>query len=341
MPDIIAVTRDEIQHSFPCAGASFVLDAAEEAGLYLPSVCRHGRCGTCWATVVSGRYELAPFEAKAAPAAPGAVLLCRCRPKEDMVVRLPYRDAQIGRRHVPERRATIAALSTVAGWTALTLQLAAEGEYGQAAAFTPGQFMELHIPGTPLWHGMAMANLPNDDGVLEFLLPPGGEPPVAAWLAQARRGTALVLRGPLGRFALDEASPRARLLVGGASGLVPLLAILRHLAGLRDRVRLHLIAVVDEPGQAVVARALAPLRGALPQLTVEYPAAATVPAVAAALAQLPAADVYACGPTTLLDAVAAAADAAALPAARRRSEPAPGTRAAEAGGAASPVLTGA
>lgn len=98
MPVIRAVTRDGVEHRFPCATSGFVLDAAEEAGLYLPSVCRHGRCGTCRAEALSGRFELAPYEAGALPEAKGAVLLCRCRPAEDMVVQLPCRDRQIGRR---------------------------------------------------------------------------------------------------------------------------------------------------------------------------------------------------------------------------------------------------
>lgn len=322
MPDIIAVTRDDIQHRFPCANVSFVLDAAEEAGLYLPSVCHHGRCGTCWATIVSGRYELAPFEAKAAPAAPNAVLLCRCRPQEDMVVHLPYRDAQIGRRHVPERRASIAALSTVeTGWTALSLQLVPEGEYGVAAEFYPGQYVELHIPGTEIWQAAAMANLPNDDGVLEFLLPPAPDLAAAGWLAGLKRGAQIFLRGPLGRFALDEASPRPRLFIGAGAGLAPLLAMLRQLAGQRDRTRMHFIFEVAGDGQAFVEHCLAKARAALPQLTVEFTPAATAATLHAALAKLPALDVYACGPAPLLAAVAAVAAEQGVPAARLRTEP--------------------
>lgn len=98
MPEIIAVTRDGVRLTFPCASSAFVLDAAEEAGLYLPSMCRHGRCGTCWAKILSGRYELAPYYAAALPPSPGGVLLCRCRPREDLTVQLPCRDARIGRR---------------------------------------------------------------------------------------------------------------------------------------------------------------------------------------------------------------------------------------------------
>lgn len=98
MPEITAVTRDDVQITFACAASSFVLDAAEEAGLYLPSLCGHGRCGACWARVISGAFELAPYSAAVPLQDAGGVLLCRCRPRENLVVELPCRDAQIGRR---------------------------------------------------------------------------------------------------------------------------------------------------------------------------------------------------------------------------------------------------
>lgn len=337
MPDIIAVTRDDIQHRFPCASASFVLDAAEEAGLYLPSVCRHGRCGTCWATIVSGRYELAPFEAKAAPKAPDAVLLCRCRPKEDMVVQLPYRDAQIGRRHVPERSAAIVAVNAAgAGWTALTLRLVPEGEYGQAAEFCPGQYVELHSPGTAVWQAAAMVNLPNENGLLEFLLPPDMDQALTGWLGQARRGAVIQLRGPLGRFSLDETSPRPRLLIGAGAGLAPLLAMLRQLAGQRDRTRVHLLFVAAGEGQAFVEHCLAQLRAALPQLTVEFAPEGTAAVLRAACAKLQGPDIYACAPAPLLTEIEDAARALGVPAGRLRTEPVAAVK-----DSAAAILTGA
>jgi len=331
MPDIIAVTRDDISHSFSCASTAYVLDAAEEAGLYLPSVCRHGRCGTCRAKVLSGTYDLAPHEAPLPPG-PGGVLLCRCTPREDLVIELPCRDAQIGRRQVPERHAVIEAIAFAAeGWGSLSLRLEREGEYGQAAEFRAGQHMELRIPGTDHWQPMAMANLPNEDGALEFIIAPHPGAAFAAWVASARRGDKLELRGPLGRFALDETSPRPRLLIGAGDGLAPLLAMLRHLAGLRDRTRVHFVCEASVTELPFLERSLASLRAALPQLTVALAPGGAAAALAEQLAKLPDPDVYICGPQPMLADVVAASRAQGVAEARIRAEPAGGVRDGAAG----------
>ncbi len=336
MPDIIAVTRDAISLSFPCSESANVLDAAEEAGFYLPSVCRHGRCGTCRAKVISGSYELTPHEAPLPPG-PGGVLLCRCQPRENLVIELPCRDAQIGRRKVPERHAVVEAVSPAGeGWVALLLLLQREGEYGQAADFCAGQYMELNIPGTGQWQALAMANLPNDEGRLEFLLPIVPDEAFCSWATQARRGVEVQLRGPLGKFTLDETSPRPRCLVGAGAGLAPLLAMLRHLASVRDRTRVHLIfeaAVAELP---FLERSLASLRAGLPQLTVALAPGGAAAALAAQLAKTPAADIYAAGPPPMLAAVRAAACAQNVPDLRIRTETAGDMRGNAAG-----ILTGA
>jgi ferredoxin-NADP reductase len=313
-----------------------VLEAAEEAGFFLPSVCQHGRCGTCRAKVISGAYELSPHEAPLPPG-PGGVLLCRCHPHEDLVIELPCRDAQIGRRKVPERHAVVEAVTPAPeGWVAFSLLLQREAEYGQAAEFGAGQYMELRIPGTELWQALAMANVANDEGRLEFLVPVVPAEAFCAWLAQAKRGAALQLRGPLGKFALDETSPRPRCLVGAGAGLAPLLSMLRHLAGARDRTRVHLIfeaAVAELP---FLERGLASLKAGLPQLTVALAPGGAAAALAAQLERTPAADIYAAGPPPMLAAVRAVAAVQNVPAARIRTEPAGGMCDNVAG-----ILTGA
>jgi ferredoxin-NADP reductase/ferredoxin len=318
MPDIVAVTRDDIRLTFACPDSTTVLDAAEEAGFYLPCVCRHGRCGTCRAHVLSGAYELAPHEAPLPPG-PGGVLLCRCRPIEDLVVALPCRDDQIGRRHVPERHATLEELTHAPeGWTTLSVHLLREGEFGQEADFHAGQFMELRLPGTDLWQRLAMANAPNEEGVLEFLIAPAPDEPLATWLTVAKRGITLQLRGPLGKFTLDEKSPRPRCFVGAGAGLAPLLAMLRHLAALRDRTRMHCVIEAARTDLPFLERSLATLRGALPQLTVALIPANAGTALQAELEKLPGADIYAAGPQDLLDLVYVTAETLGVPPAQLR-----------------------
>ena len=339
MPDIIAVTRDDTTISFPCSSSANVLEAAEEAGFYLPSVCRHGRCGTCRAKVVSGAYALTPHEAPLPPG-PGGVLLCRCHPRENLVIELPCRDAQIGRRKLPERRAVVEAVTPAGeGWVAFSLLLQRDAEYGQGAEFCAGQYMELNIPGTALWQALAMANLPNDEGRLEFLLPLVPDEALSVWLAAAKRGAEVQLRGPLGKFALDETSPRPRCLVGAGAGLAPLLSMLRHLASLRDRTRVHLIFEAAVAEQPFLEHSLASLRAGLPQLTVALAPGGGAAALGLQLEKTPSADIYAAGPPPMLAAVRAVAGARDVPEARIRTAPAGGLR-GNAGDVPTWVLSG-
>jgi ferredoxin len=63
------------------AGAT-ILEAAEACGLYLPSSCRQGRCGTCRVTMISGAVAMPDQEALSPEdAAQGAVLACIGTPK--------------------------------------------------------------------------------------------------------------------------------------------------------------------------------------------------------------------------------------------------------------------
>ena len=105
----------------------------------------------------------------------------------------------------------------------LTLRLQPDPEAGSAAEFSPGQYMELTLPGTDIRRAYSLANLPNWEGRLDFLirLQPGGT--FSTWLGtQARVGDVLSVRGPLGSFVLDEVSVRPRCFVGGGCGLASL-----------------------------------------------------------------------------------------------------------------------
>lgn len=68
-------------------GDQVVLDVARERGVSVPFGCTFGECGACKVTLVSG--EVAPYEAWGVTdgeKARGRLLLCRARPRSDLVV---------------------------------------------------------------------------------------------------------------------------------------------------------------------------------------------------------------------------------------------------------------
>jgi ferredoxin-NADP reductase/ferredoxin len=325
-------TRDAVELDVVCAPGATVLEAAEAAGLFLPSMCREGDCGQCNAEVAEGAYSLASGAASAT--GPAEAPLCQCRPAGGLKISLPYPEAAIMRHRAPTRLARIERLEPIGeGAVALSLVLEPDPELGQAADFTPGQYMELAAPGAEVRRAYSMANLPNWDGRLEFLirLAPGGA--FSTWLAKdARVGDVLGARGPLGRFVLDESSPRPRVLVGGGCGLAPLLSMLRHLADFGDAQQTHLIFGANTEAELFAPAEVDPLLDLLPQLSATYAvwrpgadwtgfsgnAAEALEACLSSLSDTP--DVYVCGPPRLVAAAQASASAFGVPAQRIFSE---------------------
>ncbi len=320
MPDVTLVTRDGVRLQFDCSENENIVDAAAKAGLFLLALCREGSCGLCKARVADGAYEMGSHSSDVLHAiGKNGVLLCRCQPRGDLVVNLPYPQTTIRRREIPSREAAIEALAPAgAGAVTMTLLLKPRPEQGQAANFIPGQYMELAIPGTDIRRAYSMANLPNCEGRLEFLirLQPGGA--FSTYLAErAKIGDTLIASGPQGEFVLDETSPRPRCLIGGGCGFAPVLSMLRHLADFQDTQATHLILGANREDELPLPGEIDALREALPHLGVTLcvwrPEAAwtgftgtAADAFAAYMdtcAETP--DVYVCGPPKLLEAVAA------------------------------------
>ena len=325
--NLTLLTRDAVRLELDAAPGQSVLEAAEAAGFYPPAMCRDGQCGQCAAYVTSGAYEMRPHSPAALPDGPGGVLLCSCLPTASLVVALPYDDAQLPRQSVPVRAAKVEALHPCgAAAMSLVLRLVPDAASGQAADFLPGQYMELRLPGGMVSRAYSLANLPNWDGELEFLirLVPGGA--FSGWLANtAKPGDSLELRGPLGHFTLDETSPRPRWMVGGGCGFAPLLSMLRQMASFQDSTPVKLIYGVNRAAEAVPEALLAELRAGLPQLETTLAVwqpepgctafqGSSAEALAVALkAAATTPDLYVCGPPKMLDAVLAVASEAGLP----------------------------
>ena len=314
------VTRDGSSIAFDAEPAETLLDAAAHENIFLPAVCREGGCGSCRVSRETGEAQLDPYSSSAltdADRSAGDILLCRAHACSDLDLRAPFDRAAIGFTPIPERRAQVVELTPAgSGAVRLVLQLNDDPILGRAAEFIPGQFMELSIPGTSVMRAYSLANPPNWDGTLEFLvrLQPNGL--FSAYLKErARIGDPLVVRGPQGSFTADEASQAPRWFVAGGTGLAPMLSILRQMAEFGDARECRLFFGVNKEVDLFALDAIEALKKALPRLSTttcvwnagpDWHGFVGTPANALAQALADSAvrpDIYVCGPPALIEAV--------------------------------------
>lgn len=331
---VTLTTADGVRLDIAVPDGGDVVTAARDAGLVLPSQCGQGTCGSCHATA-RGAYRLGPHSPAALPPeqeAAGGVLLCRTYPLGGVQVQVSYPRSRIVDGGIGRREGTIVAVTSIAHDTVwLRVQAAPDAVAGTGVEFDPGQFVELQLPGDDRRRAYSMANTPNWDGELEFLirLHEGGY--FSGYLADllaGRRplGERIVLHGPTGAFALRESGLRPRWFVAGGTGLAPLLSLLRRMAEWGEPHPARLLYGVTAENDLPDLSVLAEITDALPGFELvpcvwqpgpNWTGRCGTPAdvLAEDLTGLRAAaapDVYVCGPPLLVDAVQRVVRAAGL-----------------------------
>jgi CDP-4-dehydro-6-deoxyglucose reductase, E3 len=214
--------------SFDVAPEQSLLDAALDASLNLPHSCKGGNCGSCRARLLRGEIHYPngpPLGLSESEAADGFVLMCQARARSDLLIEtceITSPDQALIKR-LPARIERALPLShDVMG---LYLRLPA----AEAFHFEAGQYIDVMLPGGRR-RSFSIASPPHDSRLLELHVRrvAGGE--FSAPLFDAGTRSALLnIEGPLGQFAYRPGTA-PMLLVGGGTGLAPLLSILRHVA---------------------------------------------------------------------------------------------------------------
>ncbi|MDP2505162.1 anthranilate 1,2-dioxygenase electron transfer component AntC [Oceanobacter sp. 3_MG-2023] len=226
---------------FKAGHNDLLMDAALRHGVTLPIDCREGVCGTCKGLCESGQYEIEYADEEALTgqeAEQRYVLSCQTRIQSDSTFYYDFASSlcnQTGQPGSLKRTATITGLQDAsADSTLLALTLAADQT---TLNFLPGQYANLHIPGTELTRAYSFAIGPQVSGELQqltFLIRklPNGQ--MGKYLHQARVGDTLELEGPFGTFYLREPDKPMYFIAGG-TGLSAFLAMLDVLKELKEQ----------------------------------------------------------------------------------------------------------
>jgi len=233
-------------HDFFVEGTESILDASVRAGLKLAYGCSSGNCGTCKARIVSGEvtktrehdYILSAHERQM-----GYILTCSTTAVTDVVLEaaeamsvedLPDQEIRAGVRKLERLGEDMIQLELQTPRTQ-TLRFMA----GQRAHLTleEGAAAELPIASCPC----------NGRNLHFFVRRLAGDPFSAAVFGGLGKGQVVTIRGPRGRFVLEEESPDAAVFVAFGDGIAPVKSLLEHAVSIDVIESFHLYWAVPAP----------------------------------------------------------------------------------------------
>ena len=216
---------------FCAAPEQTLLDAALDSSLNLPHSFKGGNCGACRARLLRGEIHYPngpPLGLSDAEAAEGLILLCQATGRTDLLIEtfeMRAADAATIKR-LPCRIERTQTLSHDVLGVWLQLPVA------EAFTFEPGQYIDIMLPGGRR-RSFSIASPPHDSRPLELHVRrvAGGEFTDRLFHQNPER-TLLTMEGPLGQFVYRQDQPPGSaapmLLIGGGTGIAPLISILRH-----------------------------------------------------------------------------------------------------------------
>lgn len=275
---ITAHFEDGESLSFACRESENVIAAALRDQINLLSQCRRGQCATCKAVCGKGDFEFGEdVNAYSLPQEEqdeGLILACQTYPRSDMDIEFPYSremvvfGAKDGRGQLLSR---VHSIDSSATRCHLILEhVNPDTKRARQLSYTPGQYLNIQIPGTDQWRSFSMATPSRADGLLEFLikLVPGGLLSQHL-LNNAHVGEEMVVRGPYGMFHINEHSQKPTCFVASGTGLAPILAMLRHCADTQDRRPKRLLHLVNKEDIELYSEDLREVAEALPELALQ------------------------------------------------------------------------
>jgi toluene monooxygenase electron transfer component len=214
---------------YACAENDTLLRAALRSGLGMPYECNAGSCGTCKVELLEGNIT------SLRPDAPGLgerdraknrVLACQARPDSDCRIKVRLRPENVPVHRPVKFQATLTRVRDLTH-DMREFTFSAKG----APGFLPGQYALFYLPGLDAPRTYSMSNIDEGHGEWQFIVRrvPGGVGTVTLF-DKVAIGDEITLDGPYGLAYLRTDSPRDLVLIGGGSGLAPMLSLARGAA---------------------------------------------------------------------------------------------------------------
>jgi CDP-4-dehydro-6-deoxyglucose reductase len=206
--------------SFECAADSTVLDAAINAGYWLPHSCRAGTCNSCYLPLVSGELRYAEEGSLVEPPE-GQCRSCKAYPTADLVLEAPHVPKEPGQRVVSTGARVLDVQRPSADVTIVRLQVPSSANF----KFQAGQYADVLLKDGAR-RSYSMANRPDEQGEIEWHIRrmEGGRFSTHAY-DKLKPKDLLRIQGPYGSFVLHESTAAIVLLASG-TGYAPIASLL-------------------------------------------------------------------------------------------------------------------
>lgn len=204
-----------------------VLEAAFRQGIALAHGCKEGQCSSCKSRLIEGDVELLKYSTFALPdyeREDERILLCRTHAYSDLTIELLNYDEELLSRSIAVKQYG----ATVRGVEALTHDIRLlRLELDAPLRFWAGQYVDITIPGPGITRSFSMANPPLGGTSLAFIIRKYPDGAFSERLdGGLSEGDPLLVKGPYGTCFRREGHSGPMLLIGGGSGMSPLLSIL-------------------------------------------------------------------------------------------------------------------
>jgi toluene monooxygenase electron transfer component len=220
-----SIDIDGANTPFSCAEDDTVLRAGLRAGVGFPYECNVGSCGNCKFELLDGEVDNLWSEA------PGLSdkdrqknrwLGCQSRAKTDLRIKLRTSE------HYRAIHTPTVTSATLARHTALTHDISEfEFDCDTPLAFSSGQYALIQLPGVRGPRAYSMSQSGSNSLRVEFQVRRVPQGIGSEVLFGLKTGERVHIDGPYGMAYLREDAERDILLVGGGSGLAPMLSLAR------------------------------------------------------------------------------------------------------------------